>query len=133
MGMNSNLITLRQLLERCISEVSEADAAMQLHQRQAWREFSGSNTLIEGLDHCEFLGLSEINLTFKLKTRSPFINWVSNLFGKNNPKVFKIISSEGSGNAFSEVSFTIKRNDRNAFEGKVNETDSVKEDSYVTA
>jgi hypothetical protein len=71
-------MTLRQLIEHCVQQAAVADAEMQLLQRSAWRSFDKGFPLAEGLDHLEFLGLTELRLAFWVQPLRP--KWYIRLY-----------------------------------------------------
>jgi hypothetical protein len=92
--MKSSLpgMTLGQLIEHCVQQAAVADAEMQLLQRSAWRSFNKGFPLVEGLDHLEFLGLTEVKLTFRLEPSRP--NWCVRLYRwifKKTPETGKLL------------------------------------------
>ncbi len=64
-------VRLGRLLDHFAQEAVRADAEMQLLQRQGWRDLNKGVPLAEGLDHLEFLGMTEVKVTFSLEPVRP--------------------------------------------------------------
>ena len=117
-------LPLGKFLQNLVAEVIEADAEMQLLQRNAWRELNSGYPLAEGLDRLENLGVKEVSLTFRIEpTRSGFLSRLKaasrHLLGKPQPVatrhitlVEKLAGVDVSG---FEVTVTVSRDKNSAF------------------
>lgn len=108
-------MTLKQLIEHCIQQAAIADAEMQLLQRSAWRSFNKGFPLAEGLDHLEFLGLTEVRLAFRLEPYRPnwfvrLYRWIFRKTSKRDDFVFRLCrsSEKAAADAF-DLTLTIVR------------------------
>ena len=63
--------TLKSIIKNCVREVATADAESQLAQRSAWMDLNRGFPLAAGLDHLEYLGVTEVKLTLRLEPVAP--------------------------------------------------------------
>lgn len=98
-------------------EIIIADAEMQLLQRQGWTELNQGFPLVEGLDHLDYLGLTEVKMRFWLIPVKPGIwfrlrNLILSLCGMSVhtfKKIYRLNCRREAGKAGLEIIITIGR------------------------
>lgn len=105
--------TLKSIIYHCVGEITEADAEMQLAQRSAWRDLNNGFPLVEGLDHLEYLGLSEVKLTLRMKLVNA--GWCSRILnrlrGRKRPVYVRLCSDGEPRPGCFSIEITLGRAD----------------------
>ena len=134
-------LPLGKFLQNLVAEVVEADAEMQLLQRNAWLELNRGYPLAEGLDRLENLGVKEVSLTFRIElTRSGF--WsrlkvaLKYLLGRLQPVATRRISLveelAGVDAPGFEVTVTVSRDKNGAFRSDLEPENESMQDVFVS-
>lgn len=110
-------LSFKEFIGKLVGEITEADAEMQLVQRDGWMQFNEGYPLLEGLDRFANLGITEVKLSFCVEPARPGL-WsrlqraVQHIFGKALPVASEasLIGAPGKTSTKGfEVTVTISR------------------------